>query len=92
MKIIESLAGTDFGMGIMSAVIHFDHGYYWEVPATRNDAMKIAGLAEDVAGQNLDGIVYFGEYPEIAVLCGDGKILGTNFGAAYQTKRICRCP
>jgi hypothetical protein len=88
MKIIESCAGKDFGSGIISAVIQFDNRWYWEIPANRHDAIKIAELAEDVAGQSIDGIVYFGEYQEMAILCREGKSLGTSFGAAFRAARV----
>jgi hypothetical protein len=70
-------------------VIRFDHGYYWEIPAHHHDAVMIAELAQDMASKNLDGIVYFGERQEMAVLFGDGKTYGTSFGAAFQARKVC---
>jgi hypothetical protein len=89
MKIIKSYAGAPIDTDKpSSAVIRFDHGYYWEIPANHHDAIKIAELAEDMAGQNIDGIVYFGEYAEMAILCGKGRAIGTSFGAAFMARKM----
>jgi len=89
MKIIKSYAGAPIDTDKpSSAVIRFDHGYYWEIPANHHDAIKIAELAEDMAGQNIDGIVFFGEHQELAVLCKEGKSFGTSFGAAFQAAKV----
>jgi hypothetical protein len=79
---------SDFLGAPFGAVIDFDNGYYWEIPANHHDAIKIAELAEDMAGQNIDGIVFFGEYAEMAIVCREGRAIGTSFGAAFMARKV----
>jgi hypothetical protein len=41
-----------------------------------------------MAGQNIDGIVFFGEYAEMAILCGKSRAIGTSFGAAFMARKV----
>ena len=89
MKIIEAHAATPIGRAISAAVIHFDRGYYWEVPANRHDAVKISELAEDLAGVDIDGIVFFGGDQEMAIRVDGNKSNATSFRAAFQANKLC---
>jgi hypothetical protein len=88
MKIIESHAGQPIDTDTPAAVIHFDNKWYWEIPASRHDAIKIAELAEDLAGRSIDGIVYFGADQEMAIACKGYMFFGTSFGAALQARKV----
>lgn len=92
MKIIEAYAGQPFGINSPAAVIHFEHGYYWEIPANHHDAVKIAELAEDLTGVGLDGIVFFGDCQEVAILTEDlgRRSIATSFGAAFMANKFTR--
>jgi hypothetical protein len=73
--------------------IQFNNGYYWEIPTDYHNAMKIAELAQDMAGQDIDGIVvFFGEYQEMAILTEDRgrRSIATSFGAAFAANKLCR--
>jgi hypothetical protein len=92
MKIIESHAATPLSTNSPAAVIHFDRGYYWGIPANHHDAVKIAELAEDLAGVELDGIVFFGDCQEMAILTEDRgrRSIATSFGAAFMANKFTR--
>ena len=60
MKVIEAHAGQPIGTSQPAAAIHFDRGYYWEIPANRHDARWIAKVANELAGRVLDVITIVG--------------------------------
>jgi hypothetical protein len=60
MKIIEAVAGQLIGTNQPAAVIHFDRGYYWEIPANRRDAFWIAKIANELAGRDLNVVTIVG--------------------------------
>jgi hypothetical protein len=92
MKITEAHAGQPIGTNQPAAVIHFDRGYYWEIPANRHDAAKIAELADDLAGTDLLGIVFFGDGQEMAIRTAGRRSIATSFGAAFMANKLCTGP
>ena len=60
MKIVEAHAGQPIGTNQPAAVIHFNRGYYWEIPANRRDALWIERIANELAGRDLDTITIVG--------------------------------
>lgn len=89
MKIKEAHAAMPIGINSPAAVIQFDRGYYWEVPANRHDAVKISELAEDLAGVDVDAIVFFGGDQEMAIRVDGNKSNATSFRAAFQANKLC---
>ena len=55
-----------------SAMIVFSESCYWEIPATHQDALKIAEAANELAGQDLDAISIVGG-KTIAARAVDGE-------------------
>jgi hypothetical protein len=75
MKITEAHAGQPIGTNQPAAVVHFDLGYYWEIPASRHDAVKIADLANDLAGEELDAISTVGDKVIAALTVGGDVVI-----------------
>jgi hypothetical protein len=89
MKIIEARAGHVMGYPTPAVGTQFNNGYYWEIPTDYHNAIKIEELAQDMVGQDIDGIVaFFGEYQEMAIVCREGKSFGTSFGAAFMARKM----
>jgi hypothetical protein len=60
MRIIKAHAGQLIGTNQPAAVVHFDRGYCWEIPANRQDALWIAKIANELAGRDLNAITIVG--------------------------------
>jgi hypothetical protein len=75
LKIIEARAGQPIGTNQPAAVIHFDRGYYWEIPVNRHDARWIAKIANELAGQDLDAIAIVGGSIAARTVGGKAAIL-----------------
>jgi hypothetical protein len=75
MKVIEAHAGQPINTNSPAAVIHFDHGYYWEIPANRQDALWISKIANELAGRDLNVITIVGGSIAVRTVGGKAAVL-----------------